>query len=296
MALLNCLKFINTNNKLREITTNEKQARQGDLITDLRLGQRWRLQWCPATCWLCLHITGYWCPSQQCRNLLWPLSQFITPQRKEGAVREFQASWFPHHSFPWPHVSSVNTKNLWPSTLRAAQVPSFFWIISEFPVNKEIQEDVSSVHCMWQCLPLSQESEAWWIHCQFWGMVFSPYFHYEPGCHLLINFLHWYQFIFTSRGSDVFGKGTDSRTGPARQTWLHLVLENYFSSKDRTWPAALENLGKKKKKLSERKRDTWGKFLLLSQNKSTLLEYHDIILFLRQPCKARWEMPYVVIY
>ena len=38
MALLNCLKFINTNNKLREITTNEKLARQGDLITDLRLG------------------------------------------------------------------------------------------------------------------------------------------------------------------------------------------------------------------------------------------------------------------
>ena len=147
-----------------------------------------------------------------------------------------------------------------------------FLLLDYFRVSchKEIQEDVSSVDCMWQCLLLSQESQAWWIHCQFWGMMFSPYFHYEPGCHLLINFLHWYQFIFTSRGSDVFGKGTDSRAGPAWQAWLHLILENDFSSKDRTWPAALENLKKKKKKLSERKRDTWGKFLLLSQNKSTL--------------------------
>lgn len=208
-----------------------------------------------------------------------------SPPEKRRAVREFQASWFPHHSFPWPHVSSVNTKNLWPSTLRAASESHFFfWIISRFPVNKEIQEDVSSVDCMWQCLLLSlrnlrhDESTV-----SFWGMVFSPYFHYEPGLKSLLNFLHWYQFIFTSRGSDVFGKGIDSRAGPAGQTWLHLVLENYFSSKDRTWPATLENLGKKKKKSSLRGRDTWGKFLLLSQNKSTLLEYHDIILFLRQP-------------
>lgn len=131
--------------------------------------------------------------------------------------------------------------------------------------HEEIQEDMSSAGCMWQCLLVSEKSEAWWINCQFWGTMFSPYFHYEPGCHLLINFLHWYQFIFTSRGSDVFGEGTDSRSGPAWQSWLHLILENYFSSKDRTWPATIEN-----KKPCERKRNTWGKFLLLRQNKSSL--------------------------
>lgn len=126
-----------------------------------------------------------------------------------------------------------------------------FLLLDYFIVSchKEIQEDVSSVDCVWQCLLLSQESEAWWINCQLWRMIFSPYFHYEPSCHLLINFLHWYQFIFTSRGSDVFGKGSDSPSGPARQSWLHLILGNYFGSKDRTWPVALEN-----KKLCERKR------------------------------------------
>lgn len=151
--------------------------------------------------------------------------------------------------------------------IKGSTSPSFlldYFIVS---CHKEIQEDVSSADCMWQCLLLSQESEAWWINCQFWRMMFSPYFHDEPGCHLLINFLHWYQFIFTSRGSDVFGKGSDSRSGLAWQSWLHLISENRSSSKDRTWPVALE---KKKKKVCERKRDTWGKLLLLSQNKSSL--------------------------
>lgn len=149
--------------------------------------------------------------------------------------------------------------------IKGSASPSLLLDYFRVSCHKEIQ-DVSSADCMWQCLLISQESEAWWINCQFWRMMFSPYFHYELGCHLLINFLHWYQFIFTSRGSDVFGKGTDSRSGLAWQSWLQLILEKYFGSKDRTWPAALEI----KKNLHERKRDTWSKLLLLSQNKSSL--------------------------
>lgn len=87
------------------------------------------------------------------------------------------------------------------------------------------------------------------------------------------------------------GKTLDSRFGLAWQSWLHLILENYFGSRDRTWPVALEN-----KKLWEEERDTWGKFLLLGQNKSSLWDYHDIILFLSQLYKPRWEMPYAAIY
>lgn len=99
---------------------------------------------------------------------------------------------------------------------------------------------------------------------------------------------------FYQQRSDVFGKGSDGSSGPAWQSWLHLILESCFGSKDRTWPSALKKKEKKNKNLCERKRDTWSKFLLLSQNKSSLEDYHDIILFLRQPCEARWETPLLV--
>lgn len=83
MALLKCLKFINTNNKLSEITTFGKLAGQGDPLPQTSGRANCGVsQWCPATCWLCLHITAYWCPSQWCGHPLWPLSQFITPERE----------------------------------------------------------------------------------------------------------------------------------------------------------------------------------------------------------------------
>lgn len=75
IAFLNFLKFINTNNKLSKITTVGKLAGQGDLVPKPQAEPNVMCaQWCPATCWLCLHITGYWCPSQQCGNPPWPLS------------------------------------------------------------------------------------------------------------------------------------------------------------------------------------------------------------------------------
>lgn len=221
MALLNCLKFINTNNKLREITTNDssREAR-GDLITGLRLqptAVSAVVPWPPVGF---VYITGYWCPPQQCRNLLWPCPS-SSPPRERRAVREFQASLISIIHFPHMFLLLI-LKNLWPSTLRAAQVPSS-GLFQSF-LSSEIQEDVSLRIVCDSVWLLSQESEAWWIHCQFWGMVFSPYFHYEPGCRLLINFLHWYQFIFTSRGSDVFGKGHwTAELARLDRPWLHLV-------------------------------------------------------------------------
>lgn len=199
---------------------------------------------CSATCWLCLCITGHWWHSQRSVALR-DLCPSSSPLREKERPLRVPAARLPPSFIALATWSFSKAENIWPSTLRAAQVLPFSWIIS-VSCHKETQEDVSSADCMWQRLLLSQESEAWWINCQLWRMMFSPYFHYEPGCHLLINFMHWYQFIFTSRRSDVFGKGSDSRSGPAWQSWLHLILENYFGSKDRTWPSALKKKKEKK--------------------------------------------------
>lgn len=140
---------------------------------------------------------------------LWPLTPFITPERNAEPLR-VPAAPLPPSFTALASRPFCNAEDIWPSTFGAAPVLPFLWILSVvfffFFFRKETQEDVSSVDCMWQCLLLSQESEAWWINCQPWRMMFSPYFHYEPGCHLLINFVHWYQFIFTSRGLMYLGK------------------------------------------------------------------------------------------
>lgn len=78
-----------------------------------------------------MSLTALWSPS------LTPVPVHHPRERKKGPLENSRPPDFPHHSFPWPHVSSTNAKNLWPSTLRAAQVLSFFWIISEFPVIRK---------------------------------------------------------------------------------------------------------------------------------------------------------------
>lgn len=130
---------------------------------------------------------------------------------------------------------------------------SSFLLLDYFIVSchKEIQEDMSSVDCVWQCLLLSQESEAWWINCQFWRTMFSPYFHYELGCHLLINFWHWYQFIFYKQRVWCIWERLWQQIWPSLTELAPPHLGNYFGSKDRTWPVALEN-----KKNSVRGRET----------------------------------------
>lgn len=282
MALLNYLKFINRYKKLSRICRARGPGPQ--MSTRASYGQHSGLS---------CHLLALLMHNRALRSVtLCDLCPSSSPLREKESLWEFQLLHFRHHSLPWPQGPSARLKIYGQAHWGAAPALPF-WILSVF-CHKETQEDVSSVDCMWQCLLLSQESEAWWINCQPWRMMFSPYFHYEPGCHLLINFVHWYQFIFYKQRPDVFGKGSDSRSGPAWQRCLHLILESYVGSKDRTWPSALEKKEKKKyKSLCERKRDPWGKFLL-SQNKSSLEDYHDIILFLRQPCKARWETPLLV--
>lgn len=283
MALLNYLKFINRYKKLSRICRARGPGPQ--MSTRASYGQHSGLS---------CHLLALLMHNRALRSVtLCHLCPSSSPLREKENLWEFQLLHFRHHSLPWPQGPSARLKIYGQAHWGAAPALPFFWILSVF-CRKETQEDVSSVDCMWQCLLLSQESEAWWINCQPWRMMFSPYFHYEPGCHLLINFVHWYQFIFTSRGLMYLGKALTADLAQLDSVAFTSFWKATLVPRTELDPQPLRRRRKKYKSLCERKRHPWGKFLLLSQNKSSLEDYHDIILFLRQPCKARWETPLLV--